>query len=796
MKLPLSWLKEYVDIANISPKDLADKLVNVGFEVEEIIELGKDIINVKTGKIISSQKHPNADKLRICETDMGDYKTIIVTGANNFRDGDVVPVALDDSYLPGGKHIVKSVLRGIESNGMFCSGSELGIDNSVIDGAEVNGLLILPQDTPLGIDIREILALNEIIFDISITSNRSDCQSIYGISREIATILGQKIKPLDLSYNKYPSSLSIPSISILNHDACPRYTGRMIFDVKIEESPKWMKDRLRYVGIRAINNVVDVTNYVLMEVGQPLHAFDNTLIDGGIIVRNARPNETIVALDGKNYELKEDMLVIADTKKPLAIAGVMGGEYSGINNETKTVFLETARFAKGSIRSTSRALGLRSDSSARYEKGVDFYSVETGRERALALFDKLNAGKVCDLPYNDGDSIPNQKVINTSASKISGLIGIDINIDVMVEILNNLGIETTKDGHNLTCLIPLYREDIDNYTDIAEEVIRYYGYDNITSTFIKNARPTIGGCSLRQKNVERIKDIMVAYGAYEALTYSFISKKQYDLLGYEKDNEIRRTIPILNPLSEDFSIMRTQLVGSILNSVSLNLSRKNDNFRLFEIAKTYIPYELPIKQLPKENETLSFAFVGANEDFYKCKEVVNAVLSTLNVNYTVERSKKPYLHPGISADVIANGKVIGSFGKIHPIIADNFKIEGNVFVGEICLEEYIENKTDNVKFSPLPKFPIVERDLALIVNDEVAIGELISTIKESAGKLCESVELFDVYKGSQIETGKKSVAFTIKMLSEEKTLVDSEIQEVMDSIMSAVEKKYNAELRK
>ena len=796
MKLPLSWLKDYVNIDGISPKELADKLVNVGFEVEEIIELGKDIINVKTGKIVSVEKHPNADKLRICETDMGEYKITIVTGAPNFSEGDIVPVALDDSYLPGGKHIVKSALRGVESNGMFCSGSELGIDNSVIDGAEVNGLLILPQDTPLGVDIRDVLALNEIIFDISVTSNRPDCQSIYGISREIATILGQKIKPLDLSYAKYPSSLSIPSITILNKDACPRYTGRMISAVKIEESPKWMKDRLRFVGIRAINNVVDITNYVLMEVGQPLHAFDSNLIEEGIIVRNAKEGEEIVALDGKNYALKEDMLVIADAKKPLAIAGVMGGEYSGINDSTNTVFLETARFAKGSIRSTSRALGLRSDSSARYEKGVDYYSVETGRERTLTLFDKLNAGKVCDLPYDDGDTIPNQKVINTSASRISGLIGIDINIDKMVEILNNLGIETTKDGDALTCVIPLYREDIDNYTDIAEEVIRYYGYDNITSTFIKNARPTIGGCSIRQKNVEMIKDTMVSYGAYEALTYSFISKKQYDMLEYAKDHEIRKAIPILNPLSEDFSIMRTQLVGSMLNSVYLNLSRKNDSFRLFEVAKAYIPYSLPLTQLPKENETLCFAFVGANEDFYCAKEAVNAVLTSLGINYTIQRSKKPYLHPGISVDVVADGNIIGSFGKLHPTVADNFKIEGNVYVGEICLGDYINNKTDNIKFSPLPKFPAVTRDLALIVSDEIMVGEMIEVIKEAVGNLFESVELFDVYKGSQIESGKKSVAFTIKMLSEEKTLVDTEIQQVMDNVMTAVEKKFNAELRK
>lgn len=796
MKLPLSWLKEYVDLGDITANELADKLLNIGFEVEEIIELGKDIINVKTGKILEIEQHPNADKLKICKTDLGDYTTIIVTGAPNVNVGDIVPVALNDSYLPGGKHIVSAPLRGVMSNGMFCSGGELAIDNSVIDGAEVNGLLILPENTPLGADIKDILGLTETILDVSVTSNRPDCQSIYGLSREIATILNQKVKPLTLDYKVYPTDQEMPSISIENTELCPQYTGRIIKDIKIEKSPKWMRDRLRFVGIRAINNVVDITNYVLMEIGQPLHAFDINLVLGGVQVRNAKENESIVALDGKEYKLSTDMLVIADSQKPVAIAGVMGGEYSGINDETKTVFLETARFAKGSIRTTSRSLGLRSDSSAKFEKGVDFYCLQTGRERALALFDMLSAGKVCDAKADAGVEIPSEKVIVTTAQRICDLIGIEIDTKVMTDILNNLGIKVENKDDQLYCTIPLYREDIDNYTDLAEEVIRYYGYDNITSSFITYAHPTIGGMSVRQKNVENVKDIMVSYGGYESLTYSFITPKQYDLLEEPKDSVMRRCIPILNPLSEELSVMRTQIVGSLLNSVYINLSRRNDNFRLFEVAKVYVPESLPLTCLPKENETLSFAFVGAKEDFYQAKEVVDEVLKSLGIDYTIERSKKQYLHPGISADIIdKDGEIIGSFGKLHPTVADNFKIEGNVFVGEITLEKYISNEKSIKKFSALPKFQVIDRDIAMIVNEEVTIGEIIDTIKTCGGVWCDSVELFDIYRGSQIEQGKKSVAFKIYIRCDEKTLVDAEIQEFMNNIINTLVTKYNAQLR-
>ena len=793
MKLPLSWLKDFVNIDDIQPKELADKLLNIGFEVEEIIYTGENIENVVVGKILDIKKHFSADKLQICTVDVGKEITTIVTGATNVAVGDKVPVALNDSYLPTGAHIVSSELRGVMSYGMFCSGGELMIDDNVIEGAEVNGILILPQDTEIGADIREVLGLNEYIFDISILANRPDCQSIYGISREIAALFGKKAKKPSLSYKVYESDKTIPQASVADKDLCSLYTGRLITDIKIEKSPKWMRDRLRYVGIRPINNVVDITNYVLVEMGQPLHAFDLNLIEKRIEVRRAKKNEKITALDGKEYDLTTDMLVIADDKKAVAIAGVMGGEYSGINDNTQTVFLEAARFARESIRTTSRSLGLRSDSSARYEKGVDWQSVEMGRERALALFHQLKAGKVTNLSTSDGVEEPKVRVIETTVDKINDLFGITVKQADMVRILKSLEFGVTTKGNSIVCEVPLFRDDIDNYTDLAEEIIRFYGYDSLGSDFIKNARPTVGGMSSRQKNVMAIKNKMVSLGAYECITYSFINPKQYDKLLYADDAPVRKTVRVINPLSEEFSVMRTQLVSSMLSVVYSNQSKKNGNFRLFEIAKSYVPKSLPLTELPDENDTLCIALSGSNETYYSIKSVVVEILSDY-VDFTIERTNAPYLHPGKGADIIANGEIIGSFGKIHPTVADNFGINQDVYIAEINLASFINMDKPFTRFTSLPKFPAVDRDLAVVVKDEYSVGELIACIK-SVGSLCKSVELFDVYKGEQIEQGYKSLAFSIKLQSPEKTLVDAEIQEFMNKVVVELGNKFGAKLR-
>ena len=790
MKLPLGWLKDFVNI-DASADELSAKLLGIGFEVEEIIYTGSNIENVVVGKIIDIKKHFSADKLQICTVDVGKEITTIVTAATNISVGDKIPVALNDSILPTGKHIVASELRGVMSYGMFCSGAELMIDNSVIDGAEVDGILILPADTEIGADIKDALGLNEYILDISVPANRSDCQSIYGMAREIGALYGKRVKKPALKYKIYEADDAVlPTASIQDKDVCTLYSGTLIKDVKIERSPKWMRDRLRHVGIRAINNIVDITNYVLMEVGQPLHAFDTRYIDEKIIVRRAFSGEKIVTLDGKEYELNPDMLVIADKSKAVAIAGVMGGEYSGINSGTTCVFLEAARFNKESVRCTSRALGLRSDSSARYEKGVDWTSVELGRERALSLFHQLKAGKVTSLKTEDGVEAPKVKVIKTTSDKINDLFGIEIKQSVMTKILKSLEFDVKTDGS----IIPFFREDIDNYTDLAEEIIRFYGYDSLKSDFIKDARPTEGGLSVRQKNINEIKGKMVALGAYECCTYSFISAKQYDKLRYGNDARERKAIKLLNPLSDEFSVMRTQLVGSMLNVVNTNLSRKNGDFRLFEIAKLYFPEKLPLEKLPEEHDALCIAYSGKSESYYTLKAAVEEIFGKYSELRFV-RSSAHFLHPGISADIILNGQTIGAFGKIHPVVAESFDVHEDVYIAQIDLSEFIGKTKPVVQFTPIPKFPVVDRDLAVIVDEKYTVGELIERIMIAGGKMCHDVSLFDVYTGEQIKKGYKSVAFNIKLKSDERTLVDSEIQDCMNGILKALQEKFGAELR-
>lgn len=804
MKLPLSWLNEYVSIKDIEPKKLADTLLNIGFEVEEIIYVGKDINNVLTAKILEISKHPDADKLQVCKIDAGKTETVIVTGAHNIAVGDIIPVALDGANLPGEKYIVAAPLRGIMSFGMMCSGSELGIDNNVIDGAEVDGILILPSSTPVGKDIKDILRLNDIILDISVTANRPDCQSIYGMARELGAALSREVKPLNFKYDfssdKDDKNHSI--VTIKNYELCPSYSGTIIKDVKVERSPDWIRDRLLRVGIRPINNIVDITNYVLTEVGQPLHSFDLRFVkDSSIIVRNAEANEKIVALDGKEYALTASMLVIADSEKALAIAGVMGGQYSGILPDTSSVFLEAAKFAKGGIRTTSRMLGLRSDSSARYEKGVDWWCLKAGRERALSLICELKAGKIskdncCDEAHHSAS-----KTIKTSADQICDLLGIDISKKAIVNILQSLqfGVEE-KDG-KLKVNVPPFREDIDNYTDLAEEVIRFYGYDNIKSTLLKTASTTVGGLSQRQIRINELKNFVCGLGSYEITTYSFINNKINDKLCIPKNHTMRDVISVLNPLSEEYAVMRTQLAGNMLSTVYLNLNRKNKDFRLFEIGKTYIPKSLPLKELPSENETLCIAFVGKDENFYTIKAAVVEIMSKfLSKSYELDFSAKCYLHPGISADIFVKGyapdgkKVIGSFGKVHPSVAKNFEINDDVFIAEIDLEGILTDDLPKIKFSPLPKFPAVDRDLAVIVKEETPVGKIVETVAE-ASELCSGIEIFDIYRGAQVEQGYKSVAFSFKLQSPIKTLTEEEIQQAVENILKDLEVKANAKLR-
>lgn len=788
MRLPISWLNEYVDVKNISEKTLCDALVGAGFEVEEIIRYSDDISGVVTGKILKIDKHENADKLKVCTVDLGNKTLVIVTGANNVTVGDVVPVALDGANLSG-KIIKSAPLRGVMSYGMMCSGAELKTDDAFVDGASVDGILLLDKNLPLGQDVIKLLNLNETVLDVAITANRADCHSILGLAREVSAALNIPMKYPSFEYKYSKSEIKIPSVTVISSD-CAAYTSALVTDVKIEPSPKWMQRRLYMCGVRPINNVVDITNYVLMEVGQPLHAFDLNYIDGNeIIVRRAAKDEEIIALNGEKYSLDNSITVICDARKPLAIAGVMGGEGSGIKNDTKNVFLESARFLRGSVRATSRKLGLRSDSSARFERGVDYYSIEAGRKRALSLFAELGAGKpVFETKISDVC----KKIIKTSQKQIDAILGISVPVKKSVEILSNLGFEVNCKGSDLTIVVPAFREDIDNFTDIAEEVIRFYGCDKLNETMMRTAAVTIGGISERQKRIDKIKEIALCCGYYEIMTYSFTDKKVFDKLCLSPSDDRRNAISILNPITEDLSVMKTELVSGMISVISINLQRKNSDFRLMELAKVYTG-KLPLCELPNESSVLCIGAVDV--DFYDVKSVFTSVLNAFDVKYSLKRSDEPYLHPGISADIVVDGEIIGSFGKLHPSTMKNFGIKtGNIFVGSLQCEKLLTMNTQIHKYSALPKFPPVERDLALVVNDDVCVGEIIAAVQE-ANSLIKEVRLFDVYKGEQIEKGHKSIAIKFKIVSYDKTLVDSEIVTIMDSVIDVLSKHFDAKVR-
>ena len=795
MKLPICWLKDYVNIGSAAPEDISAALLNVGFEVEEIIYAGEGIDRVVSGKVLECVPHENSNHLHKCRVNVGKETLEIICGAPNVKAGDVVPCALVGASLPGGITIKAGEIRGAKSNGMLCSGKELGIDNSVIDGAEVDGLLQLPANTPLGKDIKSILGLDEYVLDVSVTANRPDCQSIVGLAREVAASMKLKFKAPKPKYAKYPfdKSIYMPKVNIQATDACSRYTGRLITGVKIGQSPKWLRDRLRLCGLRPINNIVDITNYVLLEIGQPLHAFDIRFIDTDIVVRKAADGEKIVALDGEKYTLNKDMLVIADNSKGLAIAGVMGGQYSGVQTDTDCVFLEAARFERRNIRITSRKLGLRSDSSSRYEKGVDYVSVDAGRERALTLIDMLGAGKVVDIVSDDGISRPEPKIIETTAKQISDLIGISIKQPEIVKILKLLEFGVTVRGKKILCSVPLFREDVEDYSDLSEEVIRYFGYDNLKSTYLKKAKCTVGGVPDDMSRIDKVKELLCGAGAYEMMSYSFINENAHDFMCLDKNDIRRNVLKLHNPLNEDLAVMRTQLVHNMLAALAFNQSRGNETVRLFEPGRIYIPTKK--NELPLEKYHLSIGLYGEQVDFYAIKGMVCAVLDFFGVCSEMSYSKQNYMHPGISADVTADGKYLGYYGEVHPTVAANYNIAGKCYIAEIDLSKLLCGDVEAKKYAEISKFPAVKRDLAVTVKNDYMVGDMLNAIKSTAGEILEEASLFDIYRGNQIEQGYKSVAFSLKFRDTERTLGDNDIQPIMERIFDKLKKEYGAKLR-
>ncbi len=792
MKISLNWLKRYVDIP-VSVEELCDKMILSGFEVESVEDLSATMHNVVAARILKLEKHPDADKLQLCQMDVGAAEPIqIITGAQNVFEGALVPAALHDSLLPNGTHIKRGKLRGLPSEGMLCSGEELCLKESDYPGAEVYGIMILHEDVPAGTDMRDILHLNDVVIDFKITANRPDCQSVLGVAREIAVALGQEFRaPTPTFAAKADGKVTdFVDITVKDYDLCPRYMGRVVRNLRIASSPDWMKDCLRSAGMRPINNIVDITNFVMLETGQPMHAFDLRDVQGNqIIVRRAEADEKIVTLDGKEHTLTPDMLVIADAKEPSCLAGIMGGLNSEIKDDTTDLLFECAKFRRDSVRRTARTLGMRTESSARFEKGVDIGGVEYAMNRALQLVEELDAGDIVDGVIDRHEALPPCRVLNVTAQSINDLLGVNVPVDTMVDILNRLEISTTLQGGVLTCTVPSFRDDVEGRADLAEEVMRVYGYDHIVSTPMTGS--IIRGKQLPERlHQNRMKELLITQGMQEISTYSFISGKALDTLSLAKDDNRRRAVTLLNPLGEEYSVMRTQLTTSMLTVLATNYNRKNTAVRFFEMSKCFVPHELPLAEQPQEVPTLALGLYGEGEDFFTLKGIVEELLCACGTKAEFARAEEPYLHPGRQATVLVNGECIGSFGEVHPDTAERYDLNTRVYVAELLLQPLfaaMENK--RTLYKPLPRFPAVERDLALLCDEDLPVAEIEKTIRKAGGKLLESVALFDVYQGAQIAAGKKSVAFSLYFRSTEGTLSDTEIDPLLAKIFDRLQEK-------
>lgn len=795
MKVTYKWLKDFVDI-DISADILAEKLTSAGMEVEEIIHQNEHLHDVVVGKIEKIEKHPAADKLQICQVNIGEKHVQIITAATNIFEGAIVPVSLPGADLANGVKIQKSKLRGVESEGMFCSGEELGIDENYIDGAGIDGILILPENFKIGQSIEEALGLDDVIFDVSITPNRPDCMSVIGLAREVCAILDKTFKEPNLTY-KSQSQKAENEIEIdRQSDLCYRYMAAVIKDVKIEKSPDFIRRRLFSVGIKSINTIVDLTNYVLIEMGQPMHAFDKSLIAGNkIVIRQGKEGEKIEALNHSSYVLSQNELVIADADKPMVIAGVIGGTNSCINNATKDVVIESAVFDLKSIRLTSKKFGVRTDSSARYEKGVYFNSAALGLNRFLSLIDELNLGKILSGVIDKSLEAPKTRVVECSSREIDEILGVKIDDQEKSRILNALGIASQVSNGKIVSHVPDYREDIENAYDLAEEIIRIFGYEiynKCDKPLFDEAKVTEGGLDSKTALERKLKKAFVFNGFYEIVGYSLCPP---DICEKLLINDNRRfLIKIANPVGEEIGYMRSCMAHSMLSTLAYNQSVGNRKLSLFECGRTYEAGSLPLVDRPNETNWLSFA--STEMEFSGFKAVVEAAIGETGVKYSVVRSSQPFLHPGVSADLVTSeGEVFASFGRIHPLVAKNYELPKTVVYGQINVDKLIQYSDKKYIVKPISKYPITERDIAVVVKENISNADLMSAIKSACGKVFYDVKLFDVYRSQALGEGLKSMAYNIRLSDENKTLTDEEVTEVIAKVLKALKFRYGASLR-
>ncbi|MBZ4645536.1 MAG: phenylalanyl-tRNA synthetase, beta subunit [Clostridia bacterium] len=794
MKIPMSWLKDYVDI-EVTPEEYASAMTMSGSKVEGIEKTGEDIQNVVVGKILTVEKHPDADKLQVSQVDLGDEVVQIVTGATNIYAGACIPVARHGAKLPGGVTIKKGKLRGVESNGMMCSIEELGLTKEDYPNAPDHGILILDGEYALGKDIKEVLGLNENVIEFEITSNRPDCLSVIGLARETAVTLDKVFKrPLVKVKEAGEDVSAYASIEVLAPDLCPRYAARVIKNVKIEPSPKWMRDRLRACGVRSINNIVDITNYVMLEFGQPMHAFDLKNLSGNkIVVRRAEDEEIIQTLDGQERKLDSSMLVIADAEKPVAVAGVMGGANSEVTQDTKTILFESANFLGSSIRLTAKKLGMRTEASARFEKGLDVNNVVRALDRACQLITELGAGEVVNgiIDVNNSSVTPVQ--LKLRPDKINAFLGTNISKEYMVDILRKLEFEV--DEEKMLVTVPTFRSDVESEADLAEEIARIYGYDKIESTLL-SGKTTQGRKNRKQLLEDKIKNCLIAQGLSEIITYSFTSPKIFDYLNIPQDSELRKVVTISNPLGEENSIMRTTTLSGMLEVMARNYNHRVEQVKLFELGSIYIPKALPVQELPEEKLVVTLGMYGES-DFYLLKGVVEELLYILGIQEyeIIPEKNNPSFHPGRTAKVYINQKELGIMGEVHPDVLENYELAVRSYVAMLDFNTLLENANMVAQYKPLPKYPAVTRDIAMLVKDEIMVKQIEDIIKQCSGKLLEDVKLFDVYKGKQIPEGMKSVAYSITFRASDRTLTDEDINKVFNKIINGLKTNLDAQLR-
>ena len=806
MKASIEWLEEYSDI-DVNSAELGDILTMTGSKVETINETGENIKNVVVGKICFIEKHPDADKLVITQVDVGNEKIQIVTGARNINVGDVVPVAKEGAILPDGKIIKKGKLRGVDSCGMMCSIGELGLTKADFPEQIEDGIMILGEkyEKDLGKNIVDVLDIRESIIDFEITPNRQDCFSIEGIGREVAVSLNKEFKNPRKNLNniniKKVEQIEGLSAKIKDPDLCYRYISRVVKNVKIGESPDWMKKRLKACGIRSINNIVDITNYVMLELGQPMHAFDiNSIKSKEIIVRRAKLGEEITTLDGIKRKLDEDMLVIADSQKPIAIAGVMGGENSEIEDNTKTVVFESAVFYGGSIRKTSRKLALRTEASTRYEKGLSQENALRAVNRAVELVKLLQIGEEVEEIIDEYPTKQETAKIELNSEKINKLLGLNVPKQEMMSILKKLEMTIVEENGKTYIIPPFFRQDIEQLADLAEEILRFYGYDKLESTLVK-ANTTIGLKNKEQKIEDKIRSVMINNGLSEIYTFSFTNYNELKKLCLNDDNElILQAIKVQNPLNEDYTIMRTTTVPSMLQILSNNFNKKNEEVRLFDISRKYknVNNKIEKEELPEEDIVLTIGMYGDNIDFFRLKGIVENVLeiSELNKYDIIKEKNNSIYHPGICANLKVGNDIFATFGEVHPKVIMNYGINQKVYIAEININKITKYAKVNKKYQPIPKFPALERDIAIVVDENVEVGTIEKIIEKKSNKMLEELKLFDVYRSDKLGNNKKSVAYNLKFRIKDRTLKDEEVNTVMKNILEQLEKELNAELRK